>query len=190
MSCWPVMPPNTLATKLGTTTHVSTLRQKARHLGLVTEADLVNEAVARGCFHYMQAHEPPQQRVSETQFSNEELALSLLTIANPYDPHLIRVGAMMLGAEGINPKTLVRYAVWERSESVVRAIAEAALRYEPENPLWRDLFDALSDAPPVREGVLPHHTRFVSMPGLIGPQKFGRTVWLRPRKIAALGYAS
>lgn len=183
------MQPETLAKKLGTTTHLSALRQEARRHGLSSEADLVNEAVARGCFHYMQAFAPPQQRVSEEKFSNEKLALALLTIANPYDPHMIRVGAMMLGAGGNDPKVLARYAMWERSESVVRAIAEHALRYEPENPFWSDLLHALPDSSQVRDGVLPHHTRFVSMPGLIGPGKTGKTVWLRPIKIAELGYA-
>lgn len=179
----------TLARKLGTTEHLSCLRQMARRRGLVTPQELVDEAVARGCFHYLQSHEPPEQRVSEADLSNEQLALALLSIANPYDPWQIRVGAMMLGAKGTDPLKLARYAVYERSESVLRAIAEAALRYEPDNGFWKDIIAALPDSPDVREGVLPHHTRFVSMPGLIGPGKMGKPVWLRPRKIKALGYA-
>lgn len=183
------MQPETLAKKLGTTTHLSALRREALRLGLSSDADLVEEAIARGCFHYMQSSAPPIQKISEEQFSNEKLALALLTIANPYDPQMIRVGAMMLGADGNDPKVLAQYAIWERSESVVRAIAEQALRYEPENPFWSNLLNALPDSPQVRDGVLPHHTRFVSMPGLIGPGKTGKTVWLRPLKIAELGYA-
>jgi hypothetical protein len=183
------MTTETLARKLGTTEHLSCLRQTARRYGLRTPKDLMDEAVARGCFHYLQSHEPPHQRVSETEFSNEQLALALLSIANPYDPWQIRIGAMMLGAEGNNPATVARNAVYERSESVVCNIARAALRYEPENPFWKQLLAALPNVPDVREGILPHHTRFVSMPGLIGPGKMGKPVWLRPRKIKSLGYA-
>src|SRR3954463_9457873 len=62
----------TLARKLGTTEHISCLRMKARRFGLRTRQDLVDEAIARGCFHYLQSHEPPAQRVSEVEFSNEE----------------------------------------------------------------------------------------------------------------------
>ena len=162
---------------------------KARRLGLATPDDLVEEAIARGCFHYMQAHQPPAQRVSEAQFSNEELALALLTIANPYDPQMIRVGAMMLGAEGNDPKKLARQALYERSECVVRFIAEAAKRYEPDNEFWNELLNALPDSPVASSDVMPHHTRYVSMPGLIAPRTFGKPTWLRPLKIKALGYA-
>jgi hypothetical protein len=38
---------------------------------------------------------------------------------------------------------------------------------------------------------MPHHTRFVSMPGIVGPnRKTGATTWLRPHKPAGLGYAA
>lgn len=179
----------TLARKLGTTEHLSCFRQIARRHGLLTAQDLVDEAVARGCFHYMRTHEPPPQRVSEKDFSNEQLALALLSIANAYDPWQIRVGVMMLSANGNNPIKLARYAVYERSESVIRSIALSGVRYEPHNEFWKQLLAALPKCGDLREDVLPHHTRFVSMPGLIGPGKMGSSVWLRPRKIKSLGYA-
>lgn len=181
--------PVTLASKLGTSAHISGLRMKARRLGLLNSDYLINEAVARGCFHYMRAQEPPVQKVEIEALGNEELALALLTIANPYDSWMIRVGAMMLGAEGNDPKKIARLAEHERSESVVRAIVEAALRYEPENGFWHELLDSLPDTPVASLDVMPHHTRFVSMPGLIGPRVWGKTIWLRPRKIKSLGYA-
>ncbi len=104
------MQPVTLAYKLGTTTHLSCLRQTARRVGLVTEKDLIDEAVARGCFHFMeQAGHPPIQRVGEDKFSNEQLAIALLTITNPYEPWLVRVGAMMLSHPGNDVRKLARY---------------------------------------------------------------------------------
>lgn len=185
------MEPVTLAYKLGTTTHLSCLRQSARRVGLVTEKDLIDEAVARGCFHYMQhMGHPPTQRVGEKVFSNEQLALALLTIANPYEPWLIRLGAMMLSHPGNDVHKLALYAKYERSEVIVREIALAGLRYEPENSFWSELLALLPPTAPPKSGILPHHSRFVSMPGLIGPKKYGPTTWLRPVKIAGLGYAA
>lgn len=186
------MEPVTLARKLGTTTHLSCLRQTAKRFGLVTENDLIDEAVARGCFHYMQhIGHPPAQRVSEAEFSNEKLALALLSIANPYEPWLIRVGAMLLSHPGCDVRKLALYAKYERSEVIVREIALAGIRYEPENEYWKQLLALLPETAPPKSGVMPHHTRFVSIPGIVGPnRKTGATTWLRPHKPAGLGYAA
>ncbi len=185
------MQSDTLARKLGTTTHLSFLRQRARRLGLVKEKDLIDEAVARGCFHFIQADRPPAQKVVEDAFSNEELALTLLSIANPYDPWMIRVGAMMLSHPGNDVGEIIRCTRYERSEAVVRHIALAGTRYEPENDFWKKLADALTPSASMpAEGVLPHHSRYVSIPGKIGPGKMGKPVWLRPVKAVSLGYAA
>ena len=166
----------------------SPLRLKAQRLGLHVPAEWKDEAVARGCFHYLQGRTPPQQRVSEEAFSNEELALVLLGTANAHDPWLIRLGAMLLGAETNDPKRIAQQASVEGCMPVVRAIAEAATRYEPELPFWKTLLEELPlGTPPL--GVMPHHSRYVSQPGLIAPRTQGLAVWLRPRKLKALGYA-
>ena len=182
----------TLARKLGTTTHLSCLRQSAKRAGLITEQDLVDEAVARGCFHYMrQIGDPPKQCVSEATFSNEQLALALLTIANPYEPWFIRLGAMMLSHPDNDVNKLALYAKYERSEIVLREIALAGHRYEPENHFWSDLLALLPETDGPKSGVLPHHTRYVSIPGIVGPhKKMGATTWLRPLKLPGLGYAA
>jgi hypothetical protein len=179
----------TLAQKLGTRALSSPLLLKAEELGLHGPKALMNEAVARGCFHYLQGRTPPQQQVSLETFSNAELAIALLTSANPYDPWLIRIGAMMLGAEDNDPAEVVRLAVLEGSEQVVRSIAEAGARYEPHVAFWKTLLALLPDTLPPRSGVLPHHSRYVSMPGLTGPRTHGKAVWLRPAKLKAFGYA-
>ena len=166
----------------------SPLRLKAQRLGLHGPVEWQDEAVARGCFHYLQGRTPPQQRVSEEAFSNEELALVLLGTANAPDPWLIRLGAMLLGAETNDPKRIAQLATLEGCIPVVRAIAEAATRYEPELPFWKTLLMELpSSTPP--PGVMPHHSRYVSQTGLIAPRVHGKAVWLRPRKVKALGYA-
>ena len=183
------MQTETLAQKLGTRALRSPLLLKAEELGLHGPKSLMDEAVARGCFHYLQGRTPPQQQVNLEAFSNAELAIALLTAANPYDPWLIRVGAMMLGAEDNDPAEIARLAVVEDSEQVVRAIAEAGVHYEPEVAFWKTLLALLPETLPPKSGVLPHHSRYVSTPGLTGPRTHGKAVWLRPAKLKAFGYA-
>jgi hypothetical protein len=67
----------TLAEKLETTTHVSALLQKARRLGLDAEA-LEQLAIQRGCDYYHEGEPLPPPVVSREQFSDEELAITLL----------------------------------------------------------------------------------------------------------------
>src|SRR6266568_5227270 len=103
----------TLAAKLGTTTHLSPLLRKARRLGLgLRELEIL--AAQRGCRHYSNGTEPEQPLAEEREFSNEELAIALLSTALRYDPRSIRCGAAMLGAVENNPRRLARLAVMER----------------------------------------------------------------------------
>ena len=175
-----MIPTPTLATKLGTTTHLSPLLHKARRLGLDGEK-LQILAVQRGCDHYRTGDEPETPLASESALSNEELAIALLCVALPYDPRSIRCGAAMLGADGNSPETLVRQAILERSEVPVRYVALAGHKFEPENPFWSRLLSLLPEVPIPDNGALPHPTRFVSMTGFTqkGP---GLVVWWeRPR---------
>lgn len=175
----PVMQTLTLAAKLGTTTHLSPLLHKARRLGLGPR-ELETLAAQRGCRHYSSGAEPEQSLASESEFSNEELAVALLSTALPYDPHSIRCGAAMLSADGNHPGRLARMAVMERCVTPVRHVAEAGQRFEPENSFWKDLLTALPGVPPPKPGVLPHPTRFVAMTGFTR-QGTGLVVeWQRP----------
>src|SRR5580765_2439293 len=167
------MEADTLAARLGTTTHLSALLQKAQRLGLGPRA-LATLAVQRGCRHYSHGPEPSEPLATEEDLPNDELAMALLATALRYDPHSIRCGAAMLGAEGNDPRRLARLAVMERSVTPVRYVAEAGRRFEPQNPFWQELPDALPSASAPRAGVLPHPTRFVAMtrftrhgPGLV-----------------------
>lgn len=169
----------TLAAKLGTTTHLSPLLHKAQRLGLGPR-ELEILAAQRGCRHYSDGTEPDQPLASEREFSNEELAIALLSTALRYDPHSIRCGAAMLGAGGNNSRRLARLAVMERCVGPVRYVAEAGRRFEPENTFWPELLDALPLVPSLKSGVMPHPTRFVAMTGFTrrGP---GLVVeWQRP----------
>jgi hypothetical protein len=174
---------DTLARRMGTTTHISLLLKRAEMLGLQRPEDLQTLAVQRGCRHYWHEGVPSGELVGVDRFSNEDLAVALLDIALPYDPHTIRCGAAMLGADGNDVSKIVRLAIMERSEPVVRYVAEAGLRYEPQNPFWRELLALLPVTRPVKEGVLPHPTRFIAMTGYeryTGPRI--QTEWQRPHR--------
>jgi hypothetical protein len=62
------------------------------------------------------------------------------------------------------------------------------MRYEPENPLWHQLLDQLPDTPPLKDGVMPHPARFVSMTGMTRAGMHPVTVWIRPRPDLALAH--
>jgi len=174
---------NTLAARLGTTTHVSALLHKARRLGLATPDDLSNLAAQRGCRHYWHEGVSEGELATREQFSDEELAMALLNVALPFDPHAIRCGAAMVSAEGNSPKGLAWIAKLERSEQVLRYVAECGKKFEPENPFWTELLALLPVTPPPREGALPHPTRFISMTGYIpGVGRKLVTQWERPQK--------
>lgn len=178
-----MMPP-TLATRLGTTTHVSALLRKAACLGLRTPADLSALAAQRGCRHYWHEGVPEGELATREQFSDEELAIALLNVALPFDSHAIRCGAAMAGAEGNSPKQLAWLAKLERSERVLRYVAECGKKYEPENPFWQELLSLLPVTPPEKDGALPHPTRFIEMTGFIpGVGRKLVTEWQRPQRM-------
>ena len=69
----------TLAEKLGTLPHESPLLQKAARVELHSAELLESLGVARGCWHYRSPDLIPAPEVSESAFSNEELAAALLS---------------------------------------------------------------------------------------------------------------
>ena len=168
----------TLGERLGITKPLSQVLLKAERLGL-SPRELQTLAVQRGCIHYSAGDEPEIALASEADFSNEELAVGLLSPCLPYDPHSIRLGAAMLSAPGNDPARLARMARIEHCEVPMRYIAECGFRFEPENEFWPALLSLLppSVSPP---GVLPHPTRFVAMTGFTrnGPELV--TEWQRP----------
>lgn len=166
----------------------SPLLPKAEDLGLHSPAELESLSVARGCWHYRSPEIVPAPNVSEPEFSNEELAVALLSPSQPYSPHTIRVGAAMLGAPGNDVASLVRLIQAEGCAAPVRYIACAALRFEPNNPFWQQLLDRLPESTSIPDGVMPHPTRFVSMTGLTRDGARPAPVWIRPRTGLAMAH--
>lgn len=185
------MPTETLAHKLGTTTHLSPLLMKARRLGLRTPEDLCALAVKRGCRYYdmhgdsLRVREEmvsygSQSQTPESSLSNEELAMALLSICHPYSQLCIRVGAAMLSASGNSTQRLASLTVQERCEVVTRHVAQLGHQVEPQNSFWQDLLQAIPPVPPAPIDVLPHVTRFAAMNGLSRHGKEITMQWIRP----------
>lgn len=181
----------TLAGRLGTTAHLSTLLMKARRLGLADPQDLERLAVSRGLRYYDSHGDSLKGRgVTSTVpesgidggFTNEELAIALLSPSAPYSQQRLRMGAAMLAAEGNHPESLASLTLRERSGNVVRYIAVCGHDVEPENPFWDRLLELLpaDHAAPVPD-VLPHPTRFVAMTGITRNGVGNLKQWVRPR---------
>lgn len=177
------MPPVTLAHKLGTTPHISPLLMQARRLGLPTSEHLEALAVARGCRYYGGGNLPVVAAISRERLSDEELAMALLSVAARYSPQSLRVGAAMASGVRIDPQRLVWLARLERSEAVLRYVAECGARYEPENEFWRSVLASLPAPGAVPSGVLPHPTRFVAMTGITRRGVETVIEWIRPEPV-------
>ena len=97
----------TLAKKLGTPEHHSLLLRRAKEVGLHGTAELIGLAIARGCRHYGGGSEPmPTEPPSRETFSDEELAVALLSPCLAYSPRALRVGAQMMGSRRNRPGVL------------------------------------------------------------------------------------
>ncbi len=176
--------------------HYSLLLRKASEAGLPGAIALVGLAVARGCRHYQDGPEPlPAFPVSRAVFSDEELAIALLSPCLPYSPRALRVGAQMLSSRNNQPRRLALMACRERAENVVRHIAIAGQQTEPQEVFWQELLAALPPvSSPLRstvpDGVLPHPSRFRLEAGLVhtpdsAAESGPWTVWLRPSTSSA-----
>src|SRR5207249_10861146 len=97
-----------------------------------------------------------------------------------YSPQTLRLGAAMLSAEGDEPATIARLAIMERCQAVVRYIAEAGRKFEPQNPFWTELLELLPLTPSPKSSVVPHPTRFVAMTGMTRRGVETVVEWIRP----------
>jgi hypothetical protein len=173
----------TFAEKLGTTAHISPLLQKARRLGLDAQG-FERLAIQRGCDYYNDGEPLPPAAIDIKQFSNEELAVALLSPLLPPTPRTIRLAAALLGAADMAADEAAALATQEDCAGVVRYIAECGHRFEPENSFWSRLLCLLPEAA-MHTDQLPHSTRFVEMTGIDRGRVGLLTRWIRPRRRGA-----
>lgn len=183
---------SSLANRLGTTYHLSPLLMKAKRLGFTCPEDLERLAVRRGLRYYDPFGDSVAQLTKEAKLpevpcvgtlTNEELAVALLSPANPYSMQRLRMSAAIMAADGNDPETIARLAKWERSESIVRHIASCGHQVEPSHPFWSQLLEHLPESPPHPDDKLPHHTRFVAMTGITRAGKEPLMQWIRPSNV-------
>lgn len=174
----------TLAKRLGTSSHLSPLMQKARRLGALSPNHLEEIAIARGLRYFGQPSDLGDQSASKsinpTNFTNGELAIALMSPTLPYSLTRLRMAGAMLAAESVTASEILRLARLERCESIVRHIAECAYKVEPLHPLWASLLENLPNISPAPPDILPHPTRFVAMSGIDRTGRSNRIQWIRP----------
>jgi hypothetical protein len=114
-------------------------------------------------------------------FSNEELAVALVSGSLEGDARHVRVAAQLLGAPGLSAAKVARLARMERCVPIIHYIAEAGARENPDNSsFWSSLLEQLPASPPIPEGRMPHPSRFMSQPGWSPPSRpVRRASWLR-----------
>lgn len=171
----------TLAETLRTTTPVSSLRRKARRLGLPDLQDIIALAIERGCKHYTISKGYTSRRIPRSLLGDDELTILLLLGENHFEPTAIRCAAQLARSPEIRPEQLVRLAVMEKCERVLSHIARAGATYDSEgSAFWETILRLLPEQPAREEPDLPHWSRFVSMPGI---QRHGQVLptWLTPR---------
>lgn len=172
-------------------TELSPLLAKGRRIGLVHPEDFEKLAVLRGCLYYdvhnraSLVREETDPHVSRLDFSNEELAIALLSPCFPKSLMRQRMGAAMLSAPGIDAETLIRLAAVEGCEALLRHIASCGAEVEPDNAFWKALLEGSQDEEGIREG-MPHPTRFVEMTGMDRDGVGIKRRWVRPVESLAL----
>jgi len=170
---------------MGTISHLSSLRAKAKRLGLGEASFLIALAVERGCWHYRpyaEAIGAKAPAVERADLSDEELSIALLLGSWVYNPVMIRVAAQLMAGPDTRSSLLLRLAVRERCEGVLGYIARQGAETEPANGFWKRLLDGLHEPDGFRSGVLPHRSRFRSETGMANPKRPGlpKVQWLRP----------
>ena len=173
---------DTLAQRMGESSHLSPLLRKAERLrggGADLEEWLLKLAVTRGASHYrdLQSHSDRESFPEPKDFSNEELGVSLCSGQLRYDPKLVRAAGQLLSSPLIDSSKLLRLAAMERCQRVLWWIACACERVDKSAQPWAALRDSLSPCAPVPSGILPHWSRFVLQTG-IGRDGRPHTLWL------------
>lgn len=140
--------------------------------------------MARGCGYYERDLGPLAGTAEEVPLSNVELAIALLAPSLQPTARQIRLAAALLGATDDSAVDVATLAVGESCAGVLRYIASCGSRFEPRNPFWTDLLNALPEMEIDRDH-LPHPTRFVEMTGIDRGKVGTSTRWVRARNQVA-----
>jgi len=159
---------NTLAHRMGKTTHVSPLRIKLKMMAekyplpdaRCFEDWLLEVANARGARIVFRPNSafgkfvPPD----EDLVSNEELITGICQLQCLDFPQMLRLAAQLISRGAFEFRRMERLAEMERTESVLLELSNQALKVDPEHPSWTRIRRAFRHAGPLREPLL-HWTR-------------------------------
>lgn len=150
------------ATSLGDTTHISPLLRK---LFLESEAGqqlpiwLLSVAAARGASDFA-PRVSPTLPPDNPSLSNEEVAIGLCLNHMPDDPVLICAAAQLLSSTTTDVAKVLWLAKTERTEAVLRHIAEACAEVSPEIEPWKMVRERLFPRARAKQGALPLASSF------------------------------
>lgn len=161
--------PPTLAQKLGTVPHVSSLLHRITRLS-GCPLDQVGEwllktAISRGARHYTRDF-PLALPEDAGDVTDEEIGVGLCLGVHTYQSVYLRAAAQLLSSPRIDIESLQRLAVLERAEAVLLHIAAAAERVAPDMEPWSEIRRRLGRGASILKDELPHWSRFVSQTGV------------------------
>ncbi len=159
---------NTLAHRLGKSTHVSPLRIKLTtmaekhplHNARCLEDWLVELANARGARIVVRPNSllgefiPPDP----DSVSNEELITGICQLQCLDYPQMLRLASQLISRGAFEFERLRRLAEMERIEPVLLELSKQALKVDPEHPLWMKINSAFKHAGLLKEPLI-HWTR-------------------------------
>lgn len=155
---------NTLAKRLGLTTHTSVLDYKIRNLfaaypsntAELVEDWLLDVANARGA-KVVQRDDPPDKAFRPPpadKLSDEELAVAICMTQRLDRPQLLRLSAQIITRGLIDIRRLIHIAKMERIEPVIGEMAKQAMKVDPEHPVWKLLADAFPPQKALRSPII------------------------------------
>jgi len=159
---------NTLAYRLGVSTHESPLRFKLLRLAerhpaqdsACIEDWLIDVANSRGACVVFRPGGPPRsfKGVPENELSNEELVVAICQPQCLDRPQMLRLAAQLISRRMINPDTLKQVAIRERAVIVLAELARLAIHIEPEHEVWKTLKKSFENMARPKDTIL-HWTR-------------------------------
>jgi hypothetical protein len=159
---------NTLAYRLGKTTHVSPLRYKLAALRIrfpcasagCIEDWLIRVANARGARvvvppgGFEQHFEPPPHSL----LSDSELVVAICQLNGLDRPQMLRLAAQLISRGAVDLRQLRLLAERERAQPVLAELSRQALRVQSTHPAWREVHEMFKAERPLRSPLL-HWTR-------------------------------
>jgi len=168
-----------LAARLGDTTHVSPLLRRlfaASNAGKQLPNWLLKVAAERGASKFthrielnlpadnpllLPADNPLLLPADNPLLTDEEVATGLCLGHMPDDPDLIEAAAQLLSSPATDVARLLWLAETERTEMVVRHIADMCAETAPELEPWKTVRERLHPRRLVRKGALPPCANFL-----------------------------